>query len=371
MHMRIQKIFLASLASFALSGCFSTARHVANVRPDVVKHYDGIKDKYRLARIILKKSSFSEFASKDMLVNLDKQESLLLRNRSELERKFVASPDEFGRYYLALNKKCKAFPHRKSAGYSAAYAVWYYNGMNHCPKDTSIGAKLLVEAELAMIKADRDNYKMVSYEDKKSGPNGTHAADTQLIFNAVERSLIEHYPSIMTKNPSAIPIAVVVDWATEYKANPDYSSIFSYWLWPNSATQESIYHIWVTTDTTRKSDAQLWQEYLCSSTPDAELIGKGAAVRESEVWETGLLPVGLIPVPGESDWPKTTTFMRAGKGSLVNNPNVKINSRNCFRDMVFEPAADGDVIAAAIMRTLNRYQRERDVSAIMMKGTAK
>ena len=262
------------------AGCYSTARHIANVRPELVKPDSGLKQKYRLGRIVLKKSTFSASVAK------------------------------------------------------------------------------------AYVDIDIDRRKQLLDEDKKSGPRGTHAADTELVYSHVRDALLKNYPSVFTEDNAARPIAVVVDWATEYKSSPDYSSIFSYWFWPNSAEQESIYYIWITEDGLNKSDEALWADYIASRSSVPGFIGKGSAVRQSEVWETGLLPLGFLPVPGESDWPNTRCFMRSGKDSLVSSPKNTLTSRKCFKDLVFEPKVDGDVLAAAIMRTLNRHCREQEAETI-------
>ena len=254
----------------------------------MVKPYAGIKTKYRLGRIVLKKSAFSQ---------------------------------------------------RVSAGAA------FFEGDARYP-----------------------TYEHLLREDSKSGQGGTHCADTKLVCDNVRKSLLKNYPTTFSEDASAIPIAVVVDWAFEYTPKPNYASLFSYWLWPEGAEQMTTYHIWLVADTPGTSDDTLWRQYLAAPKNHP---GRGHAVRESEVWETGLLPLGLIPVPGASDWPKTVTFMRAGKGSLVGAPQVTMASRNCFTDLVFDPATDGDVLAAAVMRILNRWQRQNDVRTMVKNGGAK
>lgn len=366
---RIRHVLLY-LGAIALSGCYSSARHVANVRPDLVKPYGCTNTKYRLGRIVLKKSPFSEMVAGGT-AQLDRQESYLKANRARLQREFVASPEKFSSHYLSLNAKCSAFPHRKAAGYSAAYAVFYYNGqmgLQKWKKNPELGAQMLIDAELAMIKADKESYAKIVKEDRKSGPYGTHAANSKALSDSVRMSLLKHYPSVFTDDPSAPSLAVVVDWETEYKDLPNYASLLTYWLWPVGAEQTSTYSVFVCNDAPSVSDDAMWQRYKAAPKSDPR---RGFAIRESEVWETGLLPLGLIPVPGESDWPKTFTFMRSGKGSLVGSPQDKLSSRECFEQLVFEPATDGDVLAAAIMRTLNRCKREAEVASMRKKGGKK
>lgn len=278
-----KKELLVCLSLLMLAGCYSSARHVANVRPDIVKPEATLVAKYRLERIVLKKSKFSREVA---------------------------------------------------------------NGGG----------------------ANRKKYEELLKEDRKSGPGGTHAANTKMIFESVRTALYANYPSVFVDSPDAIPVAVAVDWATEYKKLPDYASIFSGWFWPESAEQETVYFLYWIENPAGKSDNELWRAFLHVPNKYPRPLECGSAVRTSEVWETCLLPVGFIPCPGESDFPKTYCFMRSGKDSLVSSPAKKISSRECFEDMVFEPKVDGDVLAAAIMRIANRRHRAAEAERIMKGG---
>ena len=278
--------FVLSIGSIlVLCGCYSSARHIASVRPDLVKPDATLAARYRLERIVLKKSAFSRKVE--------------------------------GGYASVRNRK------------------EYDNMMN---------------------------------EDKKSGPNGTHAADTKRLFESLRNALYRDYPSVFSDTADATSVAVVVDWATEYKKLPDYASIFSGWFWPEAAEQETIYRLFMIENPGGRSDDELWKMYLATHGKYPRPFECGAAVRTSEVWETWLLPIGFIPCPGESDFPKTCCFMRSGKDSLVNNPSDKIQSRKCFEDMVFEPKVDGDVLAAAVMRIVNRKHRAAEAVKMMNGG---
>ncbi len=269
-------LVLSACSILIFYGCYSSARHIANVRPEVVKPDATLTVKYRLEHIILKKSDFS--------------------------RKVI------------------------------------------------------------------DGNEDVLKEDKKSGPNGTHYADTQMIFNSVHTALLKDYPSVFTDSADAIPIVVVIDWATEYREQPDYASIFSGWFWPVSAEQETVYGLYLFENPSGKTDDELWTVYLAVPKKYPQPLEYGSAVRMSEVWETCLLPTGFIPCPGESDFPKTFCFMRGEKDSLVHDQYDKEQSRLCVRDLVFEPKVDGDVLAAAIMRIINRRHRSMEVKRILEGG---
>jgi len=349
-----------------LTGCYSTARHVANVRPELVKADAGIAQKYRLARIVLKKSAFSSKVAGGY-EQFDRRQKALDAKKTAVRNKTPVDLDTYMGMLRALS------PSVVVPG-SQYWEMAKKSYLSASAEQRQIMVAAISDSkfyyEQHAIDQERKAYDGLLKEDRKSGPNGTHAADTKILFDGVKQSLLWSYPKIFTEETSATPIAVVVDWATSYKARPDYASIFSYWFWPNGADQESIYFIWVTENDEQRSNDDLWKDYLSSKSQARGFIGKGSAVRESEIWETGLLPLGLIPVPGESDWPKTTDFMRCGKGSLVGSPKEKIESRHCFRDLVFEPATDGDVLAAAIMRVINRWQREKDVQK-QVKGGAR
>lgn len=63
------------------AGCYSSARHVANVRPDIVKPEATLFAKYRLERIVLKKSKFSREVANGGGTDRRKYEELLKEDR--------------------------------------------------------------------------------------------------------------------------------------------------------------------------------------------------------------------------------------------------------------------------------------------------
>ena len=352
--MRFMQLLLMGICVSAL-GCYSTARHVANVRPALVKPDSDIGKKYRLARIVLKRSQFSKRVADS-------------KNIDELSRRLEARISKVSTVEDCLKFVSECVVDLYSEQWKQMILEQWkksFSSMSH--EDRLKTLRRLAEDR---VNREHDECERLRREDLKSGPNGTHAADTEMVYKSVKSSLLRNYSSVFTDSSAATPIDVVVDWGTRYVPRPCYASIFSYWLWPKGADQESIYHIWVEENDGRRTDEDLWKEYTQDRLPDRGFVGKGAAVRESEVWETYLLPIGLIPVPGESDWPKTTDFMRSGKGSLVGDPVGKLASRKCIQHMVFDPAVDGDVLAAAIVRVINRRHRELSVQK-MMKGAAK
>ena len=179
-----------------------------------------------------------------------------------------------------------------------------------------------------------------------------HEEDTQTMLKVVRASLYKNYPAVFSDSPSAHPLSVSVSWRMRYQGDPIVHSFLTNLIIPDGAEQETIY--WVAT----KDVAESWSETASAS-------------RMSETWETWGLPVGFIPIPGKSDWPKTFCCMRLGKDSLVSNPSEQMNDIDCIRDLVFEPKVDGDVIAALIMRAVNQHRRGKVLADLLEKGGAK
>lgn len=376
--------WVVTLGALALAGCYSSSCHIANVRPDTVRPDESLHDKYRLERIVLKKTSFSEmiaggegqFDVKQRVLDkkvADRKRELYdkcVGNADafveEWKRAVAGDDDDVRQWYISVNISYQ-YGSTNSGRVKSAYAA---SSVDEQRKAIDIIVDGVFYAEQWWLDMNRSTFKSRVKEDKKSGPQGTHAADTKLIFDVVQASLLKRYPSVFTTASDGIPLTVVVDWGTEYRPQPNYASILSYLIWPDSVTQETLYQIRVFENAGGRSDDDLWQEYVKS--PNYPLpADNGSAIRISDTWETWLLPFGFIPCPGDSDFPTTFCFMRAGKDSLVSSPSDKLSSRKCFRHLVFEPKVDGDVLAAAIMRVLNRRHRIAQAEKMMVKGGAK
>lgn len=179
-----------------------------------------------------------------------------------------------------------------------------------------------------------------------------HAEDTQKMLKVVREALYKNYPKVFVDSPSAHPLSVDVTWAISYLGNPIVHSILTNLVVPDDAEQETIYYVKI------KDMTESWA------------VSK-SAFRMSETWETWGLPIGFIPIPGRSDWPKTFCFLRMGKDSLVGGPNNKSNGVDYIRDLVFEPKVDGDVIAALIMKAVNQHYRDKSIDELLAKGGVK
>ena len=176
-----------------------------------------------------------------------------------------------------------------------------------------------------------------------------HAEDTANILAAVKQSLYGNYPTVFSDSIDAIPLTVHVDWKTRYQGSPIVQSPVTYMVLPEDAEQETVYY--VTTMSRAAESGGSWTE-------------RTSAARYSETWETWLLPIGYIPIPGKSDWPRTFGFLRLSKDSIVGKPEKTLESKSCIRDLVFDPKVDGDVIAAAVMRAINRRQHAAEIAEI-------
>ena len=225
-----------ALLSFAiaLGGCYSSARHIANVRPDMIKPDTTLVSKYKLERIVLKKSSFSRKVAEAPTHAMFEQ-----RRREALDLKNKIIRGDVDAYIEYLQKSYPGYFKPGSEILCKSRDAFLASSL----KDRQAKAESIAKDVLAIIEYERKVCNDLLKEDKKSGPNGTHYADTQMIFDSVRGALFRDYPTVFTGAANAIPIAVVIDWATEYKPLPDYASIFSGWFWPVAAEQQSIYHM--------------------------------------------------------------------------------------------------------------------------------
>ena len=174
-----------------------------------------------------------------------------------------------------------------------------------------------------------------------------HQEDEKKVRDSLEAALIRFYPEVFSCDKTAKPLTVLVSWGAKYAVDmPFYYPNIAALFWPLSAELETQYDVCVLEGDGR----QIGQSFFSSG------IDKGIsvkAVRSSEVWETVFLPIGLIPVPGESNWPKKADFMKSN-GAFNMNALNKINSKDGISEVVFDSDVDGEVLAAAVVRALNQ-----------------
>lgn len=255
--MRIINWLMILGSMMTVGGCFASARHVSSVRPDVVRSIGGVGQRFRLAKIILRKS--------------------------------------------------------------------------------------------------------------KGADANTHDEQTEKVFSCVENSLLKNYPTVFTKEMEGTPLTVLVDWSFKYSPVDLMapSSLLTRMFFPERVEQETIYYVRTLGNAQGLGEPELWAEFNASREMYPQPSENTAAARCSEIKETWILPIGFIPVAGESNWPKSFCFMRQGKDSPVMAPSETALSKDCFSELVFEPKTDGDVIAAAIMKSINRQSYDKNMAIIL------
>ena len=389
----MDRLVCLMLLGLAMGGCFSSSRHVATVRTDMVKPSADISKQYRLARLVLKRTAFSEavagdanwfeaWMSRSVAATLRKQGFkqadeafaefwadgknregyLTLTNALEnYAAKIRDVCDEAQRATLdeILVRNRRAFEERsdeeKKMCLKSTFRL-HHSALvkKNVPKEVK---KLAVGEYYQYFHKMRTRRPEMMSENAKI-PGGAHARDGKMVFDVVKAALLSRYPSVFNENPSSIPLTVVLDWGVDYKEDEPYAMFFNYWLWPLSYTEETSYKVFVIEGATGKSEDGLWEDYFNAVRKFPNPPSLSSGIRTSETWESAILPLGIIPVIGESDYDRTYCFMRQGKGSLINNAGERLFDKDCMKDIVFDPATDGDVVAAMIMRALNRMSAE-------------
>ena len=175
--------------------------------------------------------------------------------------------------------------------------------------------------------------------------------DSERAKKNVEESLLKNYPQMFTNDSGAIPVDVSVGWNAIFQTRPVLQNLVSYVFAPSIAEEETVFEVSV------------------RFTEGGGLRSTIAHVsRYSETWETGLLPICLIPIPGKSDFPRTYDFC-----GLSNGGSVKFERKDSrlaeATTLIYDAKVDGEVIAAAIVRCLNRLNRKQ--AAYEPKGVSK
>ena len=74
------------------------------------------------------------------------------------------------------------------------------------------------------------------------------------------------------------------------------------------------------------------------------------------MWMSLFIPISLLGVPGKSDWPQKRTLFKNKNAYSDQYDAYKISSNpvKYMETEIFDPVCDGDIIAALIMRSLNK-----------------
>ena len=206
---------------------------------------------------------------------------------------------------------------------------------------------------------------------------GKNNACAKLYFDAVQAALLKNYPGVFTTANDATPLTVLIAFRNKYDdadnynnsglitglgilteaKSTNYAGIFYGLGFPMTQEVKVEYNIRVIPNAGRVDKERLWNEYGESQftwPPDAQ---NGGAVRRRERWTSMVLPISLIGIPGESDWPKERKWFTS-MGMLYKTDEYKnmkeAKPREYLEEYIFDPVSDGDIIAALIMRSLNR-----------------
>ena len=167
--------------------------------------------------------------------------------------------------------------------------------------------------------------------------------DSERAKKNVEESLLKNYPQMFTNDSGAIPVDVSVGWNAIFQTRPVLQNLVSYVFAPSIAEEETVFEVSVRFTEGGESRSTI-----------------AHASRYSETWKTGLLPIGLIPIPGKSDFPRTYDFC-----GLSNGGSVKFERTDPLpaeaTTLIYDAKVDGEVIAASIVSCLNRLNRKQAV----------
>ena len=167
--------------------------------------------------------------------------------------------------------------------------------------------------------------------------------DSERAKTKVEESLLKNYPQMFTNDSGAIPMDISVGWNATFQARPVLQNLVSYIFAPSIAEEETVFEVSVRFTEGGGSRSTI-----------------AHASRYSETWATGLLPIGLIPIPGKSDFPRTYDFC-----GLSNGGSVKFERTDPLpaeaTTLIYDAKVDGEVIAASIVSCLNRLNRKQAV----------
>lgn len=277
-----------ALTLFLAHGCYTSARHVAAIRPACVKADSRITDTYYIAYVALDPAVYDQMAE-----------------RVVKEREAV------------LNQA------------RAYYKDWELKGV------------------LSKIRID-EVAKFQRYR----------LADTEPLRVALEASLQSHYPSLFPENGGKIGLTVAVSYDFRYRNEPSDWSILDWLLVPSFVTKETCWRICIRPGNAFGREAELFAHLRRNGKKFPKPLDVSGGARETEMWESFLLPTGWIPVPGEADW-RSTAFLRFAAATPVSSPASVAKTEKAFKYLVFDPDCDGDVLAAAVVKALNRQVRQK------------
>ena len=171
------------LIALMCCGCFSSMRHVADVRPELVAPAANVKGPYHISKVLLKEPEFI----KDV--------------RMCMEKGWIGNVNGA----ISYNQYCKQMKR------GDAYSLFTW--------------PCIEKADIAELEA-------------------RHKEDTKIIQDLLSKSLVRLYPNVFSNDPNAVPLTISVSWYAKYNVKvPFYYPNIASICWPLSADLETKYNV--------------------------------------------------------------------------------------------------------------------------------
>ena len=381
--MKRVQLLLFSLCAIALSGCYSIARYEATVRPATVKPSAAVTGKYRLERILLHKNSLigiskDEYADGRLWFDAstafsqNKELKMAYADKARLEvkpeelLKKIEDPKAFDAFMREYNKE---FPYLYSGIIKMSQRYHVAEETNDVESKTKI-IKEIVDGycDNVACKKCAEDYKktrgaffdemLIGDKYSRLTKHNRSKACNKMYFDAVQASLRKHYPDVFATSGDATPVTVLVTFENKFEDHHNFGMALAIFGFPFSQELEVTYSISVLPGEQGKDQDGLWKEYVASQLNYPPSARNSSAVRVRNMWTSMLLPVSLLGMPGKSDWPKKRNVLTMGSFAISKEHyerDMDSNfTENYMRKFTFDPVCDGDIIAALIMRSLNK-----------------
>ena len=289
----------AVLSAFLIAccGCFSSTRYTATLHPNQVKPASHITGRYRVAKVLVKEPKIVKLA------------------RMCMEKGWLGNPQG----YMKFNE------HAASRGLNALQSIALWQSV--------------------------EKFDIIKFEAR-------HKLDTEMIYESMNSALTRLYPDVFSNDSDAIPLTIMISMDASYEIDyPFYYPRIAMFFWPLSADLETKYTLWVRQGDIQKNNVELWNEFDKNMNAKNSEKKESTVVRSSEVWETMGLPIGLIPISGESHWSKKAGFISDnGTFRLHAYGDEILNSEDCISKIAYVPEVDSEVLAAAVVQELNKMK---------------
>jgi len=180
----------------------------------------------------------------------------------------------------------------------------------------------------------------------------------KMFFDAVQKSLMKHYPNVFTTSGNATPITVLVSFDNKVEDHHSLGFLLVGFGFPYSQELEVTYRIRVVPNATAQGKERLWKDYVASQLDYPPNVQNSGAVRIRNMWTSMIFPISLLGMPGKSDWPKNRKAFTMGSFGISQESQKKdivvAPPAEYMNKYIFDPVSDGDIIAALIMRSLNK-----------------